>query len=121
MNFTDQIQNCPSSFCTICTNKCKNELVLLLLTLSIHHNGAKVYIMCDKESKLAIDELTPNLNKQLKMKWFVELDKYSNKSRNDMVKEEIWSEFQMMKANVMKKTLNKEKDTKATTNITKAD
>jgi hypothetical protein len=111
MNFTNQNQNCPSSFCTICTNKCKNELVLLLLTLSIHHNGAKVYIMCDKESKLVIDELTPNLNKQLKMTWFVELDKYSNKSRADMEKEKIWCEFQMMKANVMKKTLEREKDT----------
>jgi len=111
MNFTNQNQNCPSSFCTICTNKCKNELVLLLLTLSIHHNGAKVYIMCDKESKLAIDELTPDLNKQLKLSWYVELDKYSNKTRADMEKEKNWSDFLKNKMNIMLKALNKEKDT----------
>lgn len=111
MNFTNQNQNCPSSFCTICTNKCKNELVLLLLTLSIHHNGSKVYIMCDKESKLVIDELTPDLNKQLKLSWYIELDKYSNKTRADMEKEKIWSDFLKNKMNIMLKALNKEKDT----------
>ena len=44
----------PSSFCTICTNGCKDELVLWVLTLSIHHEKANVYIMCDSESKETI-------------------------------------------------------------------
>ena len=41
----------PSSFATICTKQCKEELIGFLLSLSIHHPGAKVFIMCDKETK----------------------------------------------------------------------
>ena len=101
----------PSSFCTICTKNCRQELILWVLTLSIHHNGANVYIMCDKESREEIDNLTPNVNKRLNIKWFVELDKYSDKTRKQMEDEKIWSEFQMMKAEVMKRALEEEKDT----------
>lgn len=103
--------NIPSSFCTICTNQCQEELILLLLTLSLHHNGSRVYIMCDEESKSIIDNLTPDINNRLIITWFVELNKYTNKSRAHMEKENIWSEFQMMKANIMIKTLELEKDT----------
>ena len=35
----------PSSFCTICTNKCKQELAGFLLSLSLHHPNEKVYII----------------------------------------------------------------------------
>ena len=70
--------NSPSSFCSICTNQCKEELSLLLLTLSLHHEGCRVYIMCDKETKSMIDNMTPNINDRLKITWYVELNKYSN-------------------------------------------
>ncbi len=61
----------PSSFCTICTKNCKQELVLWVLTLSIHHKDAKVYIMCDTISKNEIDNLTPNMNDRLNITWYV--------------------------------------------------
>ena len=35
----------PSSFCTMCTYTCYKELIGLLLSLSIHHPGAKFYCM----------------------------------------------------------------------------
>ena len=101
----------PSSFCTICTKNCRDELVLWVLTLSIHHNGANIYIMCDKESKNDIDNLTPNVNERLNITWFVELDEYSDKTRKQMEDEKIWSDFQMKKAVVMLKALEVEKDT----------
>ena len=49
----------PGSFCTICTKQCKQELVGFLLSLSIHHENANVYVMCDTETKQTIDILTP--------------------------------------------------------------
>ena len=101
----------PSSFCTICTNGCKDELVLWVLTLSIHHEKANVYIMCDSESKETIDNLTPNVNERLNIHWLVELDEYSNKTRKQMEDEKIWSDFQMKKAEVMSRALEKEEDT----------
>jgi len=101
----------PSSFCTICTNGCKDELVLWVLTLSIHHEKANVYIMCDSESKETIDNLTPNVNERLNIHWLVELDEYSNKTRKQMEDEKTWSDFQMKKAEVMSRALEKEEDT----------
>ena len=111
MNLPKKDLSCPSSFCTICTDKCKRDLILWVLTLSIQHNGAKVYIMCDKSSKEAIDELTPDMNKQLNITWLIELDKYSGKTRAEMEKEEIWSEFLKNKMDIMLFALKKEKDT----------
>ena len=77
----------PNSFCTISTNKCKHELVIFLLTLSIHHQGSPVYILSDKETSLEILNMSPKI--KLDMKWFIELDEYSNKSRAEMEREGI--------------------------------
>lgn len=101
----------PSSFCTICTNICKQELVLWILTLSIHHKGANVYIMCDNASKNEIDNLTPDMNERLNIKWFVELDEYSNKARGEMERDGIWHNFLKNKMKVMKIALENEEDT----------
>jgi hypothetical protein len=81
----------PSSFSTICTKKCKQELVGFLLSLSIHHPNSNVYIICDTYTKQYIDELTPK--PKLNCIWFIELDKYSNLSRQEMEKQNIWGEF----------------------------
>jgi len=99
----------PNSFCTISTNKCKHELTIFLLTLSIHHPESSVYILSDKETSLEILNMSPKI--KLDMKWFIELDEYSNKTRFEMENEGIWSNFQMMKANVIEKALEKEEDT----------
>jgi hypothetical protein len=99
----------PSSFSTICTKKCKQELVGFLLSLSLHHPNSNVYIICDTDTKKYLDELTPQ--PKLKCIWFIELDKYSDLNRMEMEKQKIWSDFQMAKANVIEKALISEKDT----------
>ena len=99
----------PDSFCTICTEQCKQELIGFLLSLSIHHTDSRVYVMCDSETKKNVDILTPQ--PKLNIKWFVELDKYSNMNRQQMEKNGLWSDFQMAKAEVIEKALKTEKDT----------
>lgn len=100
----------PSSFCTICTQNCSQELVGFLLTLSIHHTNANVYVMCDTKTKSDIDEMTPKI--RLNITYFVDLDKYSNLNRAQMEQLGVWSDFQMAKAQVIEKALAAgEKDT----------
>ncbi len=99
----------PSSFCTICTQNCKQEIVGLLLSLSIHHPYSKIYIFSDSEVKNYIDNLTPK--PKLEIIWIVNLDKYSNMKRNDMVINNIWNEFQMNKARVIERALTDNKNT----------
>lgn len=99
----------PSSFCCICTNKCVNETFSFLLSLSIHHENEKIYIMSDTESKNIIENNTPKL--KLNIIWFIELDEYSNKNRDDMLKENKWTDFQMKKALIIEKVLQNEIDT----------
>jgi len=48
----------PSSFCTICTDACKQELVGFLLSLSLHHPDSTVYIICDSGTKQEIQEMS---------------------------------------------------------------
>lgn len=99
----------PSSFSTICTKQCKQELFGFLLSLSLHHPNTKTYVLCDTETLQYIKESTPQ--PKLEIKWFVELDKYSIYSRQEMEKIGIWSDFQMCKARIIQKVLNYEIDT----------
>ena len=99
----------PSSFCSLSTFTCHHELFGLMLSLSVHHPGAKFYGMVDTKTQEAILSYTPTLN--LEIHWFVELDKYTGKNRSQMTTLNIWTEFQMKKALVIKKTLEKEVDT----------
>ena len=99
----------PESFCTLCTIGCAYELVGLLLSLSIYHTNEKIFILCDSATKATIDEMTPK--PKLKMIWFIELDKYSNKNRFTMEKEGIWSEFQMKKAESIRYALEHSENT----------
>ena len=98
----------PSSFCTICTEKCKNELSGLLLSLAIHHPNATIYIMSDTPTKEHImNDYIPPLN----IVWFVELDKYTHVTRADMERMGIFKEFLYSKSVIMDKALEKETDT----------
>lgn len=99
----------PSSFCTICTDSCKQELVGFLLSLSLHHPDANVYIMCDSGSKQEIE--TMSIQPKLRIHWFIDLDKYTGLDRAEMTKRGIWSDFQMAKAHVISKALENEDDT----------
>lgn len=98
-----------SSFCTICTDKCSYELVGLLLSLSLFHENSTIYIMCDSATQNSIKNMSPQ--PKLNIVWYIELDKYTNMNREKMEKSNLWSEFQMAKANVMKYALEYETDT----------
>tara|TARA_B100000925_G_scaffold286464_2_gene264215 strand:+ start:41178 stop:42797 length:1620 start_codon:yes stop_codon:yes gene_type:complete len=98
-----------NSFCFISTFNCSHELIGMLLSLSIHHNNSKVYGLVDSETENLIKNFIPKIQLQLFLK--TSLDKYSNKNRNIMVQENIWDEFQMQKANVIKYALEYESDT----------
>jgi len=101
--------NNPSSFSTICTSNCAFELVGLLLSLSIFHTNETIYILSDSKTKKMIDEMTPR--PKLKIKWFIELDKYDEMDRQTMTKNGVWAEFQMGKAKIINYALKEEKDT----------
>ena len=98
----------PSSFCTICTKKCIHELKSLLSSISLYHNLATVYIICDNPSREALET---TFSKSLNCIWYVELDKYSNLSRSEMTRMNIWSYFQMYKATAIEYSLKHSPDT----------
>lgn len=99
----------PSSFCTICTKTCKQELVGFLLSLSIHHNNAKVYIICDDETLNDIERLKPYL--LLNLYTYNELDEYTAYNRQEMEKLNIFGKFLSFKMKVMKYALECNNDT----------
>lgn len=99
----------PSSFCTMCTINCSQELVGLLLSLSLHHTGAKTYIICDTKTKEKIMSMTPQ--PKLDIYWKTTLDKYTMYNRNQMEQMKIWSDFQMAKAEVIEFALENTNDT----------
>jgi len=100
----------PSCFSTICTATCAHELVGLLLSLSVHHPGAKVFVMCDTVTKDTIRvKLTPY--PRLQLVWIVSLDPYSGMNRDQMTQSGVWSDFQMSKARVILAALQSEPDT----------
>ena len=98
----------PSSFCSLSTFGCHNDLFGLLLSLSIHHPNAKMYCFVDTKTKQSIESYTPKLN--LKINWQVILDKYTGMNRQQMVQKGVWSDFQMQKAVAIHETLKFEKD-----------
>ena len=99
----------PSSFCTICTKNCKEELSGFLLSLSLHHINDTVYVMCDSVTQDYIFDMTPQ--PRLKINWHITLDPYSNYTREEMEKNGLWSDFQMAKADIITIALNTEPDT----------
>ena len=99
----------PSSFCTVCTKNCVDELIGFLLSLSVHHRNEKVYVMCDSTTKKTIKNITPI--PKLDIVWLSTLNKYSDYDRDEMVKMGIWGEFQMAKADVIEEALKIEPDT----------
>ena len=98
----------PSAFCSISTFTCHHELFGLLLSISIYHPGAKVYLMVDTKTHDTINSFTPKLN--LKIKWFIELDKYTGLNRAQMEQMGIAKEFWNNKCRIMSNALLENKD-----------
>lgn len=89
----------PDSFCTIATNSCYGELLLFLYSLSIYHKNAKVYVYVDTK---IYNKIQQELNiLELEIHLYNILDKYSIYNREEMIKQNIWTEFQMMKAHAL--------------------
>jgi len=84
-------------------------LIGFLLTLSLHHRDADVFVTCDSETKSYVEQSFPQ--PKLKIHWDVSLDKYSNKGRFQMEQEGVWSEFQMEKSHVIARALEYFEDT----------
>ena len=99
----------PSSFCTICTHTCYQELIGLLLSLSLHHPGVTIYCMVDTKTKEEIERMTPQ--PKLNIVWDIALDKYKWMNRQLMVNAGVWNEFQMTKADVITLALKTSPDT----------
>ena len=97
----------PSSFCTICTTHCKEELAGLLFTLSIHHPGSNVYIIADTSTEKYIKNgYIPNLQ----LIWYIELDKFKS-DRVEMERSGTFLDFLNTKSHVMDYALIHEHDT----------
>jgi len=99
----------PTSFCTICTHTCYQELIGLLLSLSLHHPGETIYCMVDTKTKEEIERMTPQ--PKLNIVWDIALDKYKGMNRQMMVNACVWNEFQMTKADVITLALKTSPDT----------
>jgi len=98
----------PTSFCTVSTNPCKHELILLLNSIAFCHPNAKVYIVCDTPT---YTEIANMFHDNLQIHLYVELDQYSKLSRQEMTEKGIWGEFQMAKATAIEHALSHNTDT----------
>lgn len=98
----------PSSFCTVCTSNCAFELVGLLLSLSIFHTNANIYIISDIETKKIIENITPQ--PRLNIYWVIELDDYKGLNRLKMEQQNIFGTFLKNKMKIMREALKYNKD-----------
>ena len=104
------MSSAPASFCTICTNCCKQELVGFLMSLSFYHPCEPVYIICDDETRTYITS-TLSIQPKLNMIWLCELNAYTSMTRATMESMGIWGKFQATKANAMIHALTDHPDT----------
>jgi len=98
----------PASFCALCTSNCAFELVGLLLSLSIFHTNANIYIISDNETKKIIENITPQ--PRLNIHWVIELDEYKGLNRFKMEQQNIFGTFLKNKMKIMREALKYNKD-----------
>lgn len=97
----------PTSICTVCTNKCIDDLKLLLKSMEIFNNEIPIYLICDT---LTYEYVHKNFL-QLNIKCKINLDEFSDKSRVQLELEEKFTEMLQSKANVIDFCLETEIDT----------
>lgn len=101
----------PSSFCSLATDKCKKELLGLLLSLSCHHPAASIICLCDDITRSFVEKYAKSHPINLNIMWDESLNLYKGKNRTQMEKDNSWTEFQMMKTKVIDKALELYPDT----------
>jgi hypothetical protein len=99
----------PSSFCSMATANCANELIGLLLSLSVHHPTTPVVCLVDTPTKEQIESLSAPLRCPLLL--HTVLDPYNGKDRKQMEREGVWVDFQMMKSRAIDIALESYADT----------
>jgi len=99
------------SFTTFATVGYKNELILLLKSLGINNPKSNIIIYVDTLLKRELEDFLKLNPIDLEIELVVKLDKYSNKNRTIMVKEGIFKEFTIIKAEIIEYALSKYKNT----------
>ena len=98
----------PSSFCTVATKPCSHELYLFFHTMVKYHPTATVYVLADT---ITHDRLKNDLPKTLNIKWYIELDQYSDLDRGKMEAKGLFAEFLMSKPRIIEIALAETPDT----------
>jgi hypothetical protein len=98
----------PNSFCTLSNYNSHHELFGLLLSLSIFHPHAKIYIGCDQKTKDSINSYSPKL--RLNIQWEIILEKYRNTNRHEMEKKKLFHEFLMKKMDILLTAIENDDD-----------
>lgn len=99
----------PTSFCSMATENCATELIGLLLSLSVHHEGTSIICLVDETTQKSVETLSVPL--KIKIEFHQILNEYSGKDRKQMEREGIWSTFQMMKSSAIDIALKTFSDT----------
>jgi hypothetical protein len=99
----------PSSFCTICTETCFDDLLGLIASLSHFHKDSHIHIAVDSQTKRRLTPYTRVF--KLNYHFHVILDPYHGKNRQEMSREGIWTDFQMMKSRIIAEALVSHPDT----------
>ena len=99
----------PASFCSIATESCANELIGLLLSLSVHHPGAPVICLVDAPTQKAIQSLSVPL--RVRVEFHPCLNEYTGLNRKQMEAKGVWTTFQMMKSTAIDLALKTYPDT----------
>ncbi len=99
----------PSSFCTLGSYPVHKEMIGLLVSISIHHPGAKVFCISDSKTKKYINSFLSNIN--IKLYWKTLLDKYHNQKYMRIKQSNFQKEFLSYKTNAINFALANEKDT----------
>lgn len=97
----------PASFCCIVTKNSSIECFSMLLSLAHQHRNAHVGVLCDTYSHDYIKKCNPDISNFLQLDFVIELDEYTDLTRNMMEKEGVFLEFTLKKGNIVKHMLSK--------------
>jgi len=100
----------PSSFCTIATVQCRDDLIGLILSLWVHHPGTPIICYVDSYVETSIKKWIPwMLDNGLQL--HVKLNDYIGMTRKIMEAKKVWLKFMQEKMNVMELALSENPDT----------
>jgi len=96
----------PSAVCTMATNNSLSDLKLFIYSLRLFEETIPIYILCDTKTQQGLERFKNDDNIFI----YPNLDKYSNKNRQQMEKMGIWTEFMLRKCDVIDIALDNRPD-----------